>query len=237
MGGEQAGRAQDERRDEREALVADIAARADEFAPWIGDAGYSPAVLAALRRVPRHRFVPEEKEARAYDDCALPIGHGQTISQPTIVALMTELARVRADSRVLEIGTGCGYQAAVLAEIAREVWTIEVVPELADAARARLAGLGYRNVQVRCGDGALGWVEQAPFDAIVVTAAPRRVPPALVEQLAPGARLVIPVGSSPFDQELRVVEKDSAGRLHERGGVGVAFVPLVSRSVDEPESG
>lgn len=189
-------------------------------------------VLAALRRVPRERFVPDENRALAYGDHPLPIGHDQTISQPFIVAFMTDLLDVQPGHRVLEVGTGCGYQAAVLAELAGEVQTIEVVPALARRARATLLDLGYRNVVVHEGDGHAGLPDQAPFDRIIVTAAPDRVPRALTEQLAPGGRLVIPVGSR-FAQELLLVDKDKDGHLHERRTIGVAFVPLVG---DERES-
>lgn len=188
-------------------------------------------VLAAMRRVPRERFVPDENRSFAYGDHPLPIGHGQTISQPFIVAFMTDLLDLEPDHRVLEVGTGCGYQAAVLAELARQVQTIEVVPELARRARATLLDLGYRNVVVHEGDGHAGLPDLAPFDRIIVTAAPDRVPPALVEQLAPGGRLVIPVGSR-FAQELLLLDKDEAGGLHERRTIGVAFVPLVGGAAD-----
>ena len=155
-----------------------------------------PRVLAALAHVPRHELVPDEMREYAYEDRPLPIGHGQTISQPYVVAYMTEQLRLRGDERVLEIGTGSGYQAAVLAELAREVYSIEIVEELGERARADLARLGYSNVHVRVGDGYRGWPEQAPFDAIIVTAAPGHVPQPLIDQLAVGGRLVLPVGRS-----------------------------------------
>ena len=184
-------------------------------------------VLAAMGRVPRHLFVPAALRFRAYADHPLPIGNGQTISQPYIVALMTELAEVEPDDVVLEIGTGSGYQAAVLSQIAREVATIEIVPELAETARARLAELGYENVTVRTGDGYLGWKEKAPFDAILVTAAAPEVPPPLVEQLAPGAILVIPVGPRSQIQSLLRIEKAADGTTVTRDVLPVVFVPLV----------
>ena len=187
----------------------------------------SPRVLGAIARVPRHEFVPEELQSRAYQDGPLPIGYGQTISQPFVVALMTDLAEVGETSRVLEIGTGCGYQTALLAELAAEVFTIEIVPELAAAARARLQRLGYTRVRARVGDGYLGWPEEAPFDAIVVTAASPVVPPPLVAQLSPGGRLVIPVGRAYQSQELLRIVKDAAGMVHEQVVLPVAFVPLV----------
>jgi protein-L-isoaspartate(D-aspartate) O-methyltransferase len=219
----------DDRTREREALVREIQAEVRETASWTGRATLSPRVLAALRAVPRHEFVPEASRDAAYLNCPLPIGSGQTISQPYIVALMSELADVEPGDRVLEVGTGCGYQAAVLAELAERVYTIETIPSLAAEARARLARLGYANVEVREGDGWGGWPEQAPFDAILVTAAAREVPQPLVAQLAPGGKLVLPVGGTPFSQHLLLVEKDARGNLKERGILPVAFVPLTRR--------
>ena len=171
-----------------------------------------PAVLEAMRSVPRHVFVPESERARAYDDGPQSIGRGQTISQPYIVALMTELARLDPTSRVLEIGTGCGYQTAVLAACAGWVWTIELEPELAARAARTLAELGAANVTARVGDGSLGWPEAAPFDAILVTAAPADVPPALLDQLAEGGRLVIPLGTSRQDLWVFTREPDGIRR-------------------------
>jgi protein-L-isoaspartate(D-aspartate) O-methyltransferase len=190
-----------------------------------------PRVLAAMRTVPRHRFVDPSQAANAYDDRPLPIGRGQTISQPYIVAYMTELLRLEPGAKVLEVGTGCGYQAAVLAEIAREVYTIEIVKSLADGAAGLLPQLGYANVHVRHGDGYGGWPDQAPFDGIVVAAAPDHVPQALVAQLAVGARLVIPVGDA--DQEIRVITKTAGGHREERL-IPVRFVPL-TRDVREQD--
>jgi protein-L-isoaspartate(D-aspartate) O-methyltransferase len=187
------------------------------------------AVLAAMGAVPRHLFVLPGTEDEAYEDRPLPIGYGQTISQPYIVALMTELARVKPADRVLEIGTGSGYQTAVLSRLAATVHTIEIVEPLAERARTVLAALGYRNVMVRAGDGYVGWPDAAPFDAIVVTAAPDHVPPALVEQLKRGGRLVIPVGGVQDVQALRLIEKDAAGTVHARDVTEVRFVPLVRR--------
>ena len=189
-----------------------------------------PRVMAAVGRVPREIFVLEADRHLAYGDHPLPIGHGQTISQPFIVAFMTDLLDLQADHRVLEVGTGCGYQTAVLAELAREVDSIEVVPELAARARAVLAELGHGHVRVHEGDGHLGLEERAPFDRIIVTAAPERVPEALTGQLASNGRLVIPVGAGPWQQTLLVIDKDEAGRLKERRTIGVAFVPLVEES-------
>lgn len=212
---------------ERAEMVRQIEFETRATQSLTGCAALSPRVLAAMGRVPRHEFVPEELTSRAYQDGPLPIGHGQTISQPFVVALMTDLAGVTQTSRVLEIGTGCGYQTALLAELAAHVFTIEIVPELAAAATARLLHLGYTEVRTRVGDGYLGWPEAAPFDAIVVTAAAPAVPPPLVAQLAFGGRLVIPVGRAYQAQELLRIEKDAAGTVHERVVLPVAFVPLV----------
>jgi protein-L-isoaspartate(D-aspartate) O-methyltransferase len=184
------------------------------------------ATLAALRKVPRHEFVPAEARADAYADRPLPIGHGQTISQPYIVAHMTELAGLKPGDKALEIGTGSGYQAAVLAEITTNVFTIEIIEPLATRARERLQRLGYRSVRVKFADGYFGWPEHAPFDAIVVTAAADHVPPPLVEQLKPGGRIVIPLGSAFFSQMLVVIEKDATGKLTTRQIEPVVFVPL-----------
>jgi protein-L-isoaspartate(D-aspartate) O-methyltransferase len=177
-----------------------------------------------MATVPRHRFVLPSDVQFAYGDHPLPIGYDQTISQPYIVAYMTEAARISPEGRVLEIGTGSGYQAAVLAELAREVYSIEIIPELAERARTTLRELGYTNVHVRTGDGYLGWPEHAPFDAILVTAAPDHVPPALVEQLAVNGRMVIPVGEE--EQEMRVLTKTAQGVL-EQQTFRVRFVPLI----------
>jgi len=185
----------------------------------------NPRVLEAMRRVPRHLFVPAGLANEAYEDYPLPIGHGQTISQPYIVAFMTDAAHVRPGSRVLEVGTGSGYQAAVLAELATEVYTIEIVSPLASSARKTLDALGYRNVTTRVGDGYAGWPEHAPFDAIVVTAAPTHVPDPLIAQLAVGGRLVIPVGG-PDAQQMRIITRAASGVTTE-DVMPVRFVPLV----------
>ena len=184
------------------------------------------AVLAALRKVPRHEFVPASWVERAYADSPLPIGHGQTISQPYIVALMTELAQPSPHAKVLEVGTGSGYQAAVLAETVAEVYSIEIIEALAMSAAERLKRLGYRNVQVKFGDGYLGWPERAPFDAIIVTAGADHVPPPLMEQLKPGGRIVIPVGELTGRQSLLLIEKNVDGTITQRQVAPVAFVPL-----------
>ncbi len=181
-------------------------------------------VLAAMARVPRQQFVDPGDRDRAYEDRALPVAQHQTISQPFIVALMTELARPRADARALDVGTGTGYQAAVLAELVAEVFTIEIVPELAASARQRLESLGYINIQYRNGDGSQGWPEAAPFDLIIAAAAPAEIPPALIDQLAPGGRLVIPVGEEK--QRLVVIEKDAEDRPTRWEVSSVSFVPM-----------
>jgi protein-L-isoaspartate(D-aspartate) O-methyltransferase len=186
----------------------------------------SPAVLKAMARVPRHLFVPLEVRAFAYDDRPLPIGQGQTISQPFIVGYMTQALQTSPGDRVLEIGTGSGYQAAVLAEMVREVFTVEIVPELADRARRTLADLGYRNVHVRTGNGYLGWPEHAPFPRIIVTAAPEEIPPALVAQLAVGGTMVLPVGTGL--QEITIVTK-TVGGVTQKKTLAVRFVPMVER--------
>jgi len=185
-------------------------------------------VLAAMRKVPRHLFVPENLIPEAYDDTPLPIGHGQTISQPYIVALMTELLQLSGDEKVLEVGTGSGYQAAILGELAKEVYTIEIVEPLAKQAAERLRELGYTNVHVRHGDGYDGWPEQAPFDGIIVTAAPERIPKPLLDQLKPGGRLVIPVGA--WSQDLLVVSKSPDGKITRRVVIPVRFVPMTGKA-------
>jgi protein-L-isoaspartate(D-aspartate) O-methyltransferase len=185
-----------------------------------------PRVLEAMRRVPRHQFVPADLVPHAYEDRALPIGHGVTISQPYIVAYMTEALDVRPEHRVLEIGTGSAYQTAILAELAREVYTVEIIPALAALARERLDALGYANVRVREGDGYGGWPDEAPFDRIIVTAAPEVIPPPLVEQLAVGGRMVIPVGDHV--QWIVVLDKTGDG-VTEKRTIPVAFVPLTRR--------
>ena len=182
-------------------------------------------VLRAMESVPRHEFVSREHIGQAYDDHPLPIGYGQTISQPYIVAAMTELLRLSRAARVLEVGAGSGYQAAILAELVDEVYTIEIIPELCEQARDRLLRLGYRNVQVRCGDGYYGWEEKGPFDAIIVTCAPDHIPQSLVSQLADEGRMVIPVGPPGAYQALWLVERHGQETRSERI-MGVAFVPL-----------
>ena len=185
------------------------------------------ATLAAMRSVPRHEFVPAIVRDLAYENAPLPIGYEQTISQPYVVAFMTEQLRPRAGMKVLEIGTGSGYQAAILAAAGCQVYTIEIVEPLATAAAAVLARLGYHRVHVRHGDGYQGWPDQAPFDAVIVTAAAPEIPAALLDQLAPGGRLIMPVGPRDGMQWLELVEKDARGRLGRRTLLPVRFVPLV----------
>lgn len=185
-------------------------------------------VLAAMQRVERHRFIGPVEQEEAYDDHPLPIGHGQTISQPYIVALMAQLADPKPTSRALEVGSGCGYQAAVLAELAGEVYGIEILEPLEAAAEQRLAELGYRNVMLRCGDGYRGWPEHAPYDCILVSAAAEHVPQPLLDQLAPGGRLVIPVGA--WYQNLLLIEKQPDGSLRRVNVAPVAFVPLTGEA-------
>jgi protein-L-isoaspartate(D-aspartate) O-methyltransferase len=187
------------------------------------------STLNAIRVVPRHLFIDEALASRAYEDTALPIGHGQTISQPFIVALMTELLDLAPEDAVLEIGTGCGYQAAVLAELACQVYSVEVIPELAAEAKERLVALGYDRVSLRVADGYGGWPEHAPFDAIIVTAGAPDVPDPLLAQLKPVGRMVIPVDRPPFGQMLVRIVKDQAGRVRRRDLLPVAFVPFTRR--------
>jgi protein-L-isoaspartate(D-aspartate) O-methyltransferase len=218
-------------------MVEIIAAEVAETSRWLEKERLDPPVMTAMAEVPRHAFVPASNYGAAYENRPLPIGFAQTISQPYIVAIMTDLCGAGPGRKVLEIGTGCGYQAAVLAETGARVWTIETVPELAEQAAARLAELGYESVTVRQGDGSRGWPEESPFDGILVTAAASRRPPdALIEQLAPGGRLVIPVEHraarfSLFggvgDQELLVIVKNEDGSVSERCHLPVAFVPLI----------
>ena len=185
-------------------------------------------VLQAMGKVPRHEFVPRDLRHAAYADHPLPIGHDQTISQPYIVALMTQMAGAKKGSRALDIGTGSGYQAAVLAEICKDVCSIEIVEPLAKEATKRLATLGYKNITVRHGDGYQGWPEKGPFDVIIVAAAPDHVPQPLVDQLAPGGKLVIPVGD--YFQELLLIERDKDGKVHRQAGIPVRFVPMTGKA-------
>jgi protein-L-isoaspartate(D-aspartate) O-methyltransferase len=218
--------AEDAFAEQRRRLLAEVERDMRETAASTGRSALSPRVAAAMGKVPRHRFVPADRINSAYENRPLPIGHGQTISQPFIVALMTELVDPKPSDRVLEIGTGSGYQAAVLAELAARVYTIEIVRPLGERAAEVLKELGYGNVEVRIGDGYLGWPEAAPFDVIVVTAAPDHMPQPLVDQLAPGGRLIAPVGTQGGIQQLQLLRKDAGGRAVTRSVLAVRFVPL-----------
>ena len=195
----------------------------------LGKTALDTSVLDALRTVPRHEFVQPYLRRLAYTNRPLPIGHGQTISQPYIVAVMTDLFSVEKDDIVLEVGTGSGYQAAILAALVQHVYSIEIIPELAAAARQRLRRLGYENIQTRVGDGYYGWAEHAPFDAIIVTAAASSIPPPLLKQLKPGGRMVIPVGSPFLTQHFMLVHKDEGGQVKTRQVLPVTFVPLIGK--------
>jgi protein-L-isoaspartate(D-aspartate) O-methyltransferase len=218
--------AQDRHAGARARMVAEIGAVARETAAETGRPKFGDAVMAAMGKVPRHRFVPGMQEAFAYENRPLPIGEGQTISQPYIVALMTDLLDPKPSDRVLEVGTGSGYQAAVLAELVAKVYTIEIVEPLAKRAMRTLEQLGYGNIEVRIGDGYNGWAAAAPFDAIIVTAAPPEIPKPLIDQLKPGGRMVIPVGGSRDVQDLLLVEKRSDGTAVTKRTLTVRFVPL-----------
>ncbi len=217
----------DDYADLRARMVEEIAADVRATALYIDKQELDERVMQAMGRVPRHAFVPRAQTAYAYENRPLPIGHGQTISQPYIVALMSDLAAVSPGDRVLEVGTGSAYQAAVLGELGAEVYSIEIVPELAEPAAQRLQQLGYRNVHTRQGDGYHGWEEHQPFDAILVTAAANHVPPPLIRQLKPGGRMLIPVGGRFQIQQLMLVEKTAAGKVQTRQLLPVRFVPLV----------
>jgi protein-L-isoaspartate(D-aspartate) O-methyltransferase len=210
----------------RQRMVRDIEADVRETSSRLGTTLQVTRVLDSMRHVPRHLFVPAQARHLAYAHRPLPIGHGQTISQPYMVAVMTALLAVDANDRVLEIGTGSGYQTAILAELVQHVYSIEIISELALSAQERLHRLGYTNVEVRVGDGYYGWAEQAPYDAIIVTAAATHIPPPLLQQLKPGGRLVLPVGSPFLTQQLTWVEKTPEGSLRTRQVLPVAFVPL-----------
>jgi protein-L-isoaspartate(D-aspartate) O-methyltransferase len=214
---------------QREQMVRTIESHARETAHALGRDYITPDVLRVMRAVPRHEFVPPSLRHEAYANRPVPIGHGQTISQPFIVALMTDLLNVKPGDAVLEIGTGSGYQAAVLAHLARQVYSIEIIPGLLDSAADRLQRLGFGNVATRLGDGYYGWPEAAPFDAIIVTAAASHIPPPLIGQLKPGGRMVIPVGASFSLQYLVLVETDAEGRARTRQLLPVRFVPLTGQ--------
>lgn len=212
-----------------ESMLQDICWEVEVTRRYIGKDALSPRVMQAMREVPRERFVPEEMRSLAFRNGPVPIGHGQTISQPYIVALMTDLLEPEPQDVILEVGTGSGYQAAVLSRLVERVYSLEIIEPLALEARRRLAELGYDNVEVRHADGYAGLPEHAPYDGIIVTAAAPFVPPPLIEQLKPSARLVIPVGQPGWSQTLKVVEKRPDGRIHERDVLDVAFVPLTGK--------
>jgi len=206
-------------------MVAEVAAEVAVFEQQLGCAELARPVMEALASVPRHAFVPAEVQPFAYLNSPLPIGHGKTISQPFIVALMTDLLQVQSDSVVLEVGTGFGYQAAVLGQLAQQVYSVEIIEEIHEQARKRLARLGYVNIALRMGNGTLGWPDHAPYDRIMVTAAPDLIPPALLQQLKPGGRMVIPTGI-PDQQQLLLVEKNARGRIATREILPVRFSEL-----------
>ena len=216
----------DEYAQARQQLMEEIGESVRDTSLYLDKEALDPRVMATLARVPRHAFIPRRYQSMAYANRPLPIGHGQTISQPYIVALMTDLIKPQADQRVLEIGTGSGYQAAILAELTGQVFSIEIIEPLGEQARERLGNMGYDNVTVRIGDGYYGWEEHAPFDAIVVTAAASHIPPPLVKQLKPGGIMIIPVGSRFLTQQLVLVNKEQDGQLVTRQILPVRFVPL-----------
>jgi protein-L-isoaspartate(D-aspartate) O-methyltransferase len=219
-----------EQRADRAAMLRTIERHAESATDALGRDHIDPKVLQVMGQLPRDAFVPENMQEQAYDDRPLPIGYGQTISQPFIVALMTDLLALEPDDVVLEVGTGSGYQAAVLAELVDKVYSIEIIPGLAASAAERLDELGFDNIETHLGDGYYGVEAAAPFDAIVVTAAATSVPPPLIAQLKPSGRMVIPVGSSFALQHLMIVEKDEAGRVRTRQTLPVRFVPLTRGS-------
>lgn len=213
----------------RERLLSRISQDVIETSAYIGKDSLDERVMRTIGSVGRHRFVPVELQSQAYENRPLPIGHGQTISQPYIVALMTDLLELEAGDVVLEIGTGSGYQAAILSRLVEQVYSIEIIPELAKSASSRLRHLGFDNIEVKNTDGYYGWQEHAPFDAIIVTAAISHIPPPLVKQLKPGGVLVIPVGPAFQVQQLSMVRKDSEGALKTRQILPVRFVPFTGK--------
>lgn len=214
----------------REGMIAEIERDVRETAGEIKRESFSESVIDAMRSVPRHEFVPKKQRNRAYENRPLPIGRGQTISQPYVVALMTDLLEPRYGDTVLEIGTGSGYQAAVLSKLVSDVYSIEIIRELGEEAARRLERLGYENVETRIGDGYNGWAENAPFDGILVTAAISHIPPPLVQQLKPGGRMVIPVGTRFQAQYLTIIEKGEDGKVTTRKVLPVRFVPFTGEN-------
>lgn len=221
-----AGLATDEYAVMRENMLKEIGAEARLTASYIKKSAFDERVMEAMGNVPRHQIVPEEQLDNSYKNRPLPIGHGQTISQPYIVALMTDLLEIKPGDRVLEIGTGSGYQAAVLSQLAKEVYTIEIIEPLHQRATQVFEQMGYANIHSRHGDGYYGWKEHAPYDAIIVTAAAGNIPPPLIEQLKPGGSLVVPVGGAFQTQQLVLVKKGDDGKLRTRQVLPVVFVPL-----------
>lgn len=213
----------------RERLVTQISQDVMETSAYIGKDSLDERVMRTIGSVGRHRFVPAELQSQAYENRPLPIGHGQTISQPYIVALMTDLLELEAGDVVLEIGTGSGYQAAILSRLVKQVYSIEIIPELAESTKTLLNRLGFDNIEVKNADGYYGWQEHAPFDAIIVTAAISHIPPPLVKQLKPGGVLIIPVGPAFQVQQLSMVRKDSEGALTTRQILPVRFVPFTGK--------
>jgi protein-L-isoaspartate(D-aspartate) O-methyltransferase len=209
-------------------LLEEIKSEAKYTASYTGRKKFDQRVMDAMAEVIRENFVSSQYLPFAYENGPLPIGYGQTISQPYIVALMTDLLDLTTESIVLEVGTGSGYQAAVISKLAKKVYTIERIKELAESAKERLKDLGYDNIEMRCRDGYTGWQEKAPFDGIIVTAAISHIPPALIEQLKPGGRMVIPIGLPHMHQELILLTKDEEGETHTESLLGVAFVPLIT---------
>ncbi|MBT5108382.1 MAG: protein-L-isoaspartate(D-aspartate) O-methyltransferase [Rhodospirillaceae bacterium] len=213
----------------RDRLIAQIERDVRDTRNFLGKDQLDPRVIEALRRTPRHEFVEDARQrADAYENRPLPIGHGQTISQPYIVAIMTDMLQLTPESTVLEIGTGCGYQTAILAQLAARVYSVEIVAALAKSAKARLARLGYRNVRVMQGDGRMGWAPEAPYDAIIATAAARETPVGLRDQVRPGGRMVIPLGAPHMAQSLVRLDKDEDGHWSEHCHLPVAFVPMTA---------
>lgn len=208
-------------------LIDEIESEVRFTSNMIGKKKLDPKVMAAMSNTPREKFIPKSHVSYAYDNRPLPIGYDQTISQPYIVALMTDLLALEAGNVVLEIGTGSGYQAAILSQLCEQVYTIEYVAELAEMAKVRLKKLGYNNIEVKAGNGYDGWPEHAPFDGIIVTAAATQIPQPLIEQLKPGGRMVIPVGPPYMYQELMLVEKDAEGKSRKKEILGVSFVPFI----------
>lgn len=216
----------------REQMLADISAEAFCIQDSLGKSRFASQVMAAMAEVPRHLFVPDQLQDYAYLDRPLPIGHGKTISQPFIVALMTDLLELRSDETVLEVGTGLGYQTAILSRLAHQVYSVEKIADLANQARQRLASLAYDNIEIRVGDGYDGWPQHAPYDKVIVTAAPPQIPATLLEQLKPGGRLVLPVGSY-FSQQLLLLSKNADGSNSQKIIIPVLFSPLEEGELNE----